>query len=116
VSILAAAVSSALAALAAAARCARCRHVGGAPRRRQPPHGRCARPRPRSPRGGGLRGGEEGAVVSRNVRAFTLSVALGASLGVAAYCAAGREPLGCALASCAAVACVVALRSLRGAP
>lgn len=54
--------------------------------------------------------------MSRNVRAFTLSVALGASLGVAAYCAAGREPLGCALASCAAVACVVALRSLRGAP
>lgn len=49
-------------------------------------------------------------------RAFLLSVALGASLGVAAYCAAGREPLGAVLASGAAVAFVVALRGLRGAP
>lgn len=48
-------------------------------------------------------------------RAFLLSVALGASLGVAAYCAAGREPVGAVLASCAAVAFAVALRALRGA-
>lgn len=53
--------------------------------------------------------------MSRNARAFLLSVALGAAVGVAAYCAAGREPLGAVLASCAAVALVVALRGLRGA-